>query len=64
MAYIYSCTAVYPVRTAGGSSDAGNGAAALLQQTMQPRFDLFLVETEGDDPALWRSDHLCDAFQL
>ena len=35
-----------------------------LQQTMQPRFDLFLVETEGDDPALWQTDHLCDAFQL
>ena len=35
-----------------------------LQQIMQPRFDLFLVEAEGVEPALWQSDYLCDAFQL
>ncbi|MBR5559256.1 MAG: YraN family protein [Oscillospiraceae bacterium] len=34
------------------------------QQTMQPRFDLFLIEADGDAPEDWQTDYLCDAFQL
>ncbi len=35
-----------------------------LQQTMQPRFDLVLIEAAGENPSVWSVDHLCDAFQL
>lgn len=34
-----------------------------LQQTMQPRFDLVLVEAVGEDPKTWQTEHLADAFQ-
>ena len=34
-----------------------------LQQTMQPRFDLVLVEAVGEDPKGWLTEHLEDAFQ-
>ena len=34
-----------------------------LQQTMQPRFDLVLVEAVGEDPNAWQTEHLTDAFQ-
>ena len=34
-----------------------------LQQIMQPRFDLVLVETVGEAPEGWQTDHLEDAFQ-
>lgn len=34
-----------------------------LQQSMQPRFDLVLVEAAGEDPKFWQTEHLVDAFQ-
>lgn len=34
-----------------------------LNHTMQPRFDLVLVQAVGEDVACWKTDHLCDAFQ-
>lgn len=33
-----------------------------LAASMQPRFDLVLVEAAGETPALWHTDHLTDAF--
>lgn len=30
--------------------------------TLQPRFDLFLVKTSGDDPRRWVWEHLPNAF--
>ena len=35
-----------------------------LAHTMQPRFDLVLVQAEGEKMECWKTDHLCDAFQL
>ena len=31
-------------------------------QSLQPRFDLVLLEAVGEDCANWPCDHLCDAF--
>lgn len=31
-------------------------------QSLQPRFDLILLEAEGEDSRKWPCDHLCDAF--
>lgn len=35
-----------------------------LEQTLQPRFDVFLIDVTGPDPARWSCRHIESAFDL